>query len=343
MLVSSPRQIFKGLVCFSPAGLGHPCKYASGSHKVAGRLQSSARIAGCVRRRVQFPTKLVLRAQSAADNSAAAKPPQELEERLGGLAKQIANLFPLWLTLVGALSVVHPPALLWFRSQLVTAGLALTMGTMGTTLSLQDFKAIAQRPQLVGLGAMLQFSIMPLMGFLVSRLAQLPSGFAVGICIVASCPGGVASNVVTFLANADLPLSVAMTTVSTILAVIATPTLTRALVGTLVPVDPAALLISTLQVVLLPIAIALHSGGFLLGYWASRVFGLTERQCRTNSIEVGMQNSALGAVLASLHFADPLTPVPCAISACCHSLIGSALATFFRSRDQQNSQLAAVT
>lgn len=67
------------------------------------------------------------------------------------------------------------------------------------------------------------------------------------ICIVASCPGGVASNVVTFLANADLPLSVAMTTVSTLLAVIATPTLTRALVGTLVPVDPAALLMSTLQ------------------------------------------------------------------------------------------------
>lgn len=59
--------------------------------------------------------------------------------------------------------------------------------------------------------------------------------------------------------------------------------------------------------------------------------------------QVGMQNSALGAVLASLHFADPLTPVPCAISACCHSLIGSALATFFRSRDPRDSQLAAVS
>ena len=68
------------------------------------------------------------------------------------------------------------------------------------------------------------------------------------ICIVASCPGGVASNVVTFLANADVPLSVAMTTVSTLAAVVTTPLITRALVGTLVPVDPAALLISTLQV-----------------------------------------------------------------------------------------------
>ena len=65
------------------------------------------------------------------------KPAEDLEEKLGTWAKQIANLFPVWLTIVGALSVVHPPSMLWFRSKLVTAGLAVTMGTMGTTLTVQ--------------------------------------------------------------------------------------------------------------------------------------------------------------------------------------------------------------
>jgi BASS family bile acid:Na+ symporter len=64
----------------------------------------------------------------------------------------------------------------------------------------------------------------------------------------------------------------------------------------------------------------------VLGYGISRLLGIPERQARTNSIEVGMQNSALGAVLATLHFADPLTAVPCAISATTHSLLGSAFA-----------------
>lgn len=70
----------------------------------------------------------------------------------------------------------------------------------------------------------------------------------------------------------------------------------------------------------------LHSGGFLLGYVASRVFGLPETTCRTNSIEVGMQNSTLGASLALMHFGDPRVAAPCAISACMHSIIGSLLA-----------------
>lgn len=321
------------------------------------------------------------------------------EAKLGTLAKVAANYFPLWLIIACSLGLIHPPALLWFRRDLVTAGLALTMMSMGTTLSVEDFRSLARMPGLVCLGAALQYTIMPLMGLMVSRLAGLPSPFAVGICIVAACPGGVASNVVTFLANADVPLSVAMTTVSTLAAVVATPLITRALVGTLVPVNAAGLLLSTLQVVLIPIATgawlnhqfpkqvaraspfapllavsmtvlicasiiavnaaavstagprllggvaALHSGGFLLGYWMSRFLGLAERQCRTNSIEVGMQNSALGAVLASVHFQDPLTPVPCAISACCHSLIGSAVATYFRTRsdaaaNQQSTQPA---
>lgn len=74
--------------------------------------------------------------------------------------------------------------------------------------------------------------------------------------------------------------------------------------------------------------------GFALGYFLSRLVGVPERAARTNSIEVGMQNSALGAVLATAHFsAHPLAAVPCAISACMHSVMGSLLAAYWRGRD----------
>lgn len=78
--------------------------------------------------------------------------------------------------------------------------------------------------------------------------------------------------------------------------------------------------------------IALHVAGFLFGYLLSRTLGFEESTSRTISIEVGMQNSVLGVVLASKHFASPLTAVPCAVSSVCHSIIGSALARFWRSR-----------
>jgi len=82
---------------------------------------------------------------------------------------------------------------------------------------------------------------------------------------------------------------------------------------------------------LLAAVAALHAGGFFLGYSISKILGLPESAARTNSIEVGMQNSALGALLASKHFvSNPLAAVPCAISACAHSMMGSFLAAFWR-------------
>lgn len=92
---------------------------------------------------------------------------------------------------------------------------------------------------------------------------------------------------------------------------------------------------------LLGAVLALHVGGFALGYAASRLLGLPETASRTNSIEVGMQNSTLGASLAMLHFADPLTAAPCAISACTHSILGSALAGAWRRMNPHDGAPAA--
>jgi BASS family bile acid:Na+ symporter len=85
---------------------------------------------------------------------------------------------------------------------------------------------------------------------------------------------------------------------------------------------------------LLLAVLLLHAGGFLLGYAISRLVGYPPRTARTISIEVGMQNSGLGVVLARRHFPDPLTAVPCAISSVFHSVIGSALAGYWRLRDR---------
>mmetsp|Transcript_18399 Transcript_18399/g.55394 ORF Transcript_18399/g.55394 Transcript_18399/m.55394 type:complete len:425 (+) Transcript_18399:278-1552(+) len=327
-----------------------------------------------------------------SDPSDAGNEPGELEASLGRVAAQLSNLFPLWVGLASGLGLLYPPALAWFRAEYTTAALALTMLAMGTSLTFQDFADVMREPKLVLLGAGLQYTIMPLLGFTISRVANLSMPLAIGICIVASCPGGTASNLVTYLAQADVALSVTMTTVSTLLAVVATPLLTQALVGAMMKVSVVGLLYSTLQVVLVPVGVgaclnqafpravrraapfsplvcvvtvallvgsiianqaefvrqagwkllaavaSLHAGGFLFGYVLSRAAGAPERAARTNSIEVGMQNSALGAFLALAHFPDPLTAVPCAISACTHSLMGSAIAGVWRWRDIQRAR-----
>ncbi|KAK9842367.1 hypothetical protein WJX84_007287 [Apatococcus fuscideae] len=185
------------------------------------------------------------------------------EAAMGRLSTSLANWFPLWVAAGCLLALWHPPVALWFRKDYVTAGLAITMLAMGTTVTLQDLTDLLKFPGRVVLGAALQYTIMPLMGFAVSRLAGLSTPYAIGICTVASCPGGTASNVVAFLARADVALSVMMTTVSTLAAAVATPLLTQLLVGTLVPVDALALTYSTFQVVVLPV---------LSGAWLNQQF-----------------------------------------------------------------------
>lgn len=100
---------------------------------------------------------------------------------------------------------------------------------------------VFEHPQRVLLGGVLQYSVMPLLGLVASRAFGLPPLIAAGVGLVACCPGGTASNVVTYLAGADVALSVSMTTASTLGAVVFTPLLTQVVAGTLVPIDALAL------------------------------------------------------------------------------------------------------
>lgn len=333
----------------------------------------------------------------AATTTATTSSPS-LYNSFASIANAATNFFPVFVVGAAVLGLVNPSTFDWYLPSFIAPALGITMLGMGLTLTFDDFRRVLSAPRRIFAGFSLQYTVMPLMAYLVSRMANLPLDFVIGLCIVGSCPGGTASNVVTYLANADVPLSVAMTTASTLGAVVATPLLTQALLGTLIPVDALALLVSTLQVVLLPVVLGaainsafprqveklapisaltavvliavicgatiaqnsaavlqagprllaavgvLHLGGFTLGYFMSKALKFPETAARTNSIEVGMQNSALGAVLATAHFpAHPLAAVPCAISACMHSVIGSLLAAYWRTQptDVQPSSIPA--
>src|SRR5690606_20789854 len=312
------------------------------------------------------------------------------------MSDRFVSLFPLWLLLGSAAALAHPPLLAWFLELgLVTPGLAVIMLGMGLTLEADDFARVARRPLPALLGLALQYAVMPAAGLAAAELWNLPRAYAAGVILVCCCPGGTASNVVSYLARADVPLSVSMTALSTLAAPVATPLLATWLIGDRVDVDPSGLVRDTLLVVLLPVAAGLglrhfaprltarllpfappaatltivlivaailgvnrtrlveagpallagvlsaHAIGFALGYAGGRLIR-SRRAARTISIEVGMQNSGLGVVLARANFADPLVAVPPALSSIFHSLLGSALAAVWSRRPVEEGEAAAV-
>jgi bile acid:Na+ symporter, BASS family len=184
--------------------------------------------------------------------------------RMAGLLLRLTNLFWLWTILGVVWAWLIPGHFTWFLPY-IPLGLAIIMLGMGLTLSVKDFRDIGKQPMAVLAGVVAQYLIMPASGYCIARLFHLPDGLAAGLILVACCPGGTASNVITYLAKGDVGLSVLMTMCSTFLAVVMTPLLTGWLAGAYVEVDRMALFRDTAMVVLLPVA-----GGLLLNQFASR-------------------------------------------------------------------------
>lgn len=165
------------------------------------------------------------------------------------------NLYPVWLLGLAVIAFYRPQTMLWFDKPWIFWSLATSMLGMGLTLSLEDFKAIGRMPGSVALGFIAQYTIMPLSGWLVAHLLKLDPGLAVGVILVASCPGGMASNMISYLARANVALSVVLTLVSTLLAFIFTPAWTSVLAGKYVPVDAWGLCLSALQLTVAPVVL----------------------------------------------------------------------------------------
>ena len=258
---------------------------------------------------------------------------------------------------------------------------------MGLTLKASDFIQVLRYPKWVLVGLGLQFLVMPILGWGLAQLFELPPLFAVGMILVASCPGGTASNVIAYLAKAEVALSVSMTACSTLAAVIMTPFLTLQLSGSYLEVPTAGLFYSTLKVVFLPVSLgvllnqyvpkivskiipfappfavllislivgsivgqgkevildsgfslllalmSLHFLGFIIGFLISFILFKNWKIAKTISIEVGMQNSGLGVVLARENFSSPLVAIPAALSSLIHSLLGSFFVVLFKNKN----------
>ena len=140
--------------------------------------------------------------------------------------------------------------------------LGIVMFGMGMTLKLSDFKVVFTKPKAVITGILSQFIIMPLLAFLLVKIFNLDPALAVGVILVGSCPGGTSSNVMTYLAKGDVALSVGMTACTTILAPVVTPALVLLLGGETINVSYMSMLMSIVQVVLVPIVL-----GFVINHF----------------------------------------------------------------------------
>ena len=175
--------------------------------------------------------------------------------------KRICDFIAHWMGVLVLLSAVvsllMPEPLATVDMWIINPLLGLIMFGMGLTLNPKDFRIVFSRPKDVLTGCLAQFTVMPLLAWGLTKAFALPPDLALGVILVGCCPGGTASNVITFLAKGDLALSVGMTAVSTLLAPLMTPLLTWLMAGTFVDVDTLGMLQSILYVVIAPIAAGL--------------------------------------------------------------------------------------
>jgi len=175
----------------------------------------------------------------------------------------IAQWMGLLVLLVAAVAMFVPASFIWIETKTINPMLGVIMFGMGLTLSPSDFKIVLSRPKDILVGCLAQFTIMPLLAWLLTLAFSLPKELALGVILVGCCPGGTASNVITYLAKGDLALSVGMTACSTLLAPFVTPLLVWLMAGTMVNVDTLGMLLSIVYVVIAPIIVGLLFQRFL--------------------------------------------------------------------------------
>ncbi|WP_131668215.1 bile acid:sodium symporter family protein [Psychrobacter pygoscelis] len=298
----------------------------------------------------------------------------------------IGKTFAIWALLSAVLGFIFPE-LFASLAPLIVPILGIIMFGMGMTLKTDDFVEIVKRPKLVLVGLFAQFILMPLIAYLLTVVFNLDPLLAIGVILVGCCPGGTSSNVITFLAKGDVALSVAITSISTLLAPVLTPLLLKLLAGQLIDIDVASMMLSIFKMVILPIVlgiivnrllgkkvevainilpmisvlgiamiiaavvavskdtiltsgflvfivVALHNLiGYTLGYVIARIAGFTEMQRRAIMIEVGMQNSGLGAALAATYF-NPAAGLPSAVFSVWHNFSGALVANICTRKDR---------
>ena len=180
--------------------------------------------------------------------------------------QQFIRLFPVWACGLSIVAYFMPAPFAEMKAGIVPL-LAIIMFSMGLTLSLNDFKRALSMPKLIISGLVLQYTVMPLAALAVASLLQLDPALKIGLILVGTCPGGTASNVITYLARGNVALSISLTSISTILAVVLTPAITLLIADKSVDVPAVKMLVSILYIVIIPVG----SGLVLRHFFTDRI------------------------------------------------------------------------
>lgn len=177
------------------------------------------------------------------------------------ISRVLSNNTSIFVIAIAVITFFVPNLFVWVRGTNQTIILGIIMFGMGLTLTTKDFKILAQRPLDIFIGALAQYTVMPLLAYAVGTALRLPSEIKIGLILVGCCPGGISSNIMSFLCHGDVPFSVGMTTASTLLSPILTPALVLLLAGAQIEVNAKGMFISIIESVIIPIII-----GFVLNY-----------------------------------------------------------------------------
>ncbi|MBO5781122.1 MAG: bile acid:sodium symporter family protein [Opitutales bacterium] len=169
------------------------------------------------------------------------------------LAKILSSKTALFVIAAAVLAFFYPNLFLWVRGDAQAFILGFIMLSMGMTLSAEDFKILLRRPWDIFIGVCVQYTFMPLIAYAMVKFFDLPTGIAIGLLLVGTCPGGVSSNIMSYLANGDVAFSVGMTTASTLISPILTPLLMLVLSGENIEIDAVGMFKSILIVTLFPV------------------------------------------------------------------------------------------
>ncbi len=298
-------------------------------------------------------------------------------------AVSLAMYFPGYFQKLGTLKL----------SSLILPLLQIIMFGMGTELSIKDFVNIIKKPKGIIIGILCHYTIMPALAFMLASIFRFPKEISAGIILIGCCPSGLASNVMSFLAKANLALSVSVTAVSTLLAPFLTPMLMRLLGGEFIEIHFWTMFWDIMKIVILPIIAGLifhylvrgrlsfidkvlpkismagialiivvitaagrdsllqvglklifvtciqNLTGYFLGYWSARLFGMNEKDCRTISLEVGMQNGGLASGLALTMGKLATVGLSPAVYGPTMNITGSSLASWWHRRTPNDKEL----
>lgn len=227
----------------------------------------------------------------------------QILKKISDILSSKASLFVI---LTAIITFFFPELFLWVKGDIQTTILGIIMLTMGLTLTPEDFRLLARRPFDILIGTCAQFTIMPIVAFTISWifsqisfLAPYSTAITIGIVLVGCCPGGVSSNIMSFLCKGDVAYSVGMTCASTLLAPVLTPLLVLWLAGEKVDVDALGMFRQILIVTIIPIAI-----GFLLNMWLGHKNSFKQIQSCMPGLSVTCLACIVGGVVTTVH--DPL-------------------------------------